>query len=233
MKAIAKVSVVQLAEDEIRKYILSEKVSVGDKLPSEKEFCDEMNIGRGSVREALRLLQAKGLVDIVQGKGAFVASKEEKTEESLAGWFRDNEVELKDINEVRLAIEPMAIRLAVERGTEREFRKLESNIEAFRKAAQQKDSKELALLDEKFHSILIECTHNQLLIAINREIAKNLRPFRAKTFQIEANVDNCIPYHSAITQAIRDKDEKAARKKLLEHLEKVEADIETSKNINE
>lgn len=232
MKALAKVSVVQLAENEIRNYIISDEVSVGDKLPSEKEFCDELNIGRGSVREALRLLQAKGLVDIVQGKGAFVASKEEKKEETLAGWFRDNEVELKDFNEVRLAIEPLAVRLAVERCTEREIRKLETNVEAFIQAAEKKDSGELAALDEKFHSILVESSHNQLLISINKEISRKLRPFRNKTFMIDANVENCIPYHNAITQAIRQKDAATAQEKLMEHLGKVEDDLETSKNIN-
>ena len=72
MKSIEKVSVVQLAETEIKKYILSEQVKIGDKLPSEKKFCEELGIARGSVREALRLLQAKGYLEISHGKGAVV-----------------------------------------------------------------------------------------------------------------------------------------------------------------
>lgn len=232
MKAIAKVSVVQLAEDEIKEYILSDKVSVGDKLPSEKEFCDNLGIGRGSVREALRLLQAKGMVEIVQGRGAFVASKEENSVENLADWFRDNELVLKDFNEVRQAIEPLAVRLAVERSTEKEVKKLEANVAAFIAAKEQNQWDELAALDEKFHRTLVESSHNQLLIIINKEIEKKLRQFRDKTFQIEANIENCIPYHRAIAEAIRNKDVETAQKKLLEHLGKVEDDLEASKYLD-
>ncbi|MDO4322336.1 MAG: FadR/GntR family transcriptional regulator [Lachnospiraceae bacterium] len=230
MKAIEKVSVVQQVEEEIKKYILNDKVQIGDKLPSEKVFCEELSIGRGSVREALRLLQAKGMVEIIQGKGAFVSRKEEINSEELAGWFRDNEVELKDFNEVRMAIEPLAVRLAVERCTAKEFKKLETNFLKTVKAAEAKDSSELALLDEKFHTLIVECSHNQLLISINKEIIKRLRRFRERTFKIDQNIDNCIPYHRAILESIKNKDAETAQKKLLEHLERVGEDLVSSKD---
>lgn len=88
MKPIEKVSVVQQAEREIKKYILSDNVKIGDKLPPEKKFSEEMAIARGSVREALRLLQAKGYLEIIQGKGAVVVRKEELNQEEMAVWFQ-------------------------------------------------------------------------------------------------------------------------------------------------
>lgn len=233
MQAIAKVSVVQQAEDEIRKYILDDSVQIGDKLPPEKVFCEEMSIGRGSVREALRLLQAKGLVEVIQGKGAFVARKEEIKKEELAGWFRDNEIELKDINEVRMALEPLAIRLAIERCSEQEFRQLQEIHRKTIEAAKQQDPAEIAVCDEKFHTCIVEGSHNKLLISLNKAIVKQLRPFREKTFQIGSNVENCIPFHAAILEAFGKKDIKLAQKYLLEHLERVETDLESSKKISE
>ena len=92
MNPIEKVSVVQQAEEEIKKYILSEHVKIGDKLPSEKKFCEEMGIARGSVREALRLLQAKGYLEISHGNiysyeanySRFLELKAEREEMELA-----------------------------------------------------------------------------------------------------------------------------------------------------
>lgn len=231
MQAIAKVSVVQQAENEIRKYILDDSVKIGDKLPPEKVFCEEMNIGRGSVREALRLLQAKGLVEVVQGKGAFVSRKEDLKKEELADWFRENEIELKDVNEVRMAIEPLAIRLAIERCTKQEFQRLQDIHTKMLEAADRQDWAEIAVCDEKFHTCIVECSHNKLLISINKAIVKNLKKFREKTFQIDSNIKNCIPFHAAVLDAFGKKDTELAQKKLLEHLERVETDLESSKNI--
>ncbi|MDO4275929.1 MAG: FadR/GntR family transcriptional regulator [Eubacteriales bacterium] len=233
MQAIEKVSVVQQAENQIKKFILNDSVKIGDKLPPEKIFCEELGIGRGSVREALRLLQAKGLVEVIQGKGAFVARKEEIKKEELAGWFRDNEIELKDFNEVRMAIEPLAIRFAIERCTEKEFQRLQEIHAKAVEAAERRDSAELAIYDEKFHTCIIECSHNKLLMSINKEIVKSLKRFRERTFHIESNIQNCIPFHTAILEAFGNKDVELAQRKLLEHLECVETDLESSKNLAE
>ncbi|MBP1578163.1 MAG: FadR family transcriptional regulator, partial [Oscillospiraceae bacterium] len=73
MKSIQRVPVVQQVADNLRDYILSGKVEAGAKLPSEKELCAQMSVGRGTVREAFRILQTTGLVEIKPGRGAFVA----------------------------------------------------------------------------------------------------------------------------------------------------------------
>ncbi len=229
MNPIEKVSVVQQAEEEIKKYILSEQVKIGDKLPSEKKFCEEMGIARGSVREALRLLQAKGYLEISHGKGAVVLRKEELTQEEMATWFQDNEVELKDVIEVRMAIEPIAVRLAIGRYTPKELEQLKDLHRRAVDAACSHNVMEMGVLDERFHTAIIECSHNKLLISINKEIVKTLKQFRKNTFQIEGNIENCIPYHTAILMAIEEKDVERAQQKLLEHLECVASDLEMSK----
>lgn len=225
MKPIEKVSVVRQAEDEIKKYILNDSVKIGDKLPPEKAFCEQMGIGRGSVREALRLLQAKGYLEIIQGRGAFVIRKEELKEDDVATWFANNEVELKDVIEVRMAIEPIAVRFAIDRYTPKELQRLKDIHRKTIDAAFNHDASEMSILDEKFHTAIVECSHNQLLISINKEIVKTLRQFRKNTFQVPGHIENCIPYHTAILMAIEEKDLEAAQGKLLEHLEHVAADL--------
>ena len=154
MKSIEKVSVVGQAESEIKKYILSDTVKIGDKLPPEKTFCEEMGIGRGSVREALRLLQAKGYLEIIQGRGAFVVRKEELGKEEMASWFEDNEVELRDVIEVRMAIEPIAVRLTVDRHTPKELQRLKDIHRRTVEAACNHDAEQMSILDEKFTQLL-------------------------------------------------------------------------------
>ena len=62
MQAIDKVSVVQQAVEQLKTYIISNNLEVGQKLPTEKELCAQLAIGRGSLREALRILAATGYV---------------------------------------------------------------------------------------------------------------------------------------------------------------------------
>ena len=109
MEPIVRVPIVSQVEERIRELIDSKKYTEGMKLPTENELCQSMNVGRGTVREALRLLQAKGLVEIKPGRGAFVASKQ-AVDINPVVWLVQNEKELRDAIEVRNALEPVAAR---------------------------------------------------------------------------------------------------------------------------
>lgn len=231
MKAIEKVSAVQQVESGIKEYIINDQVNIGDKLPSEKVLCEELQVGRGTVREAIRLLQAKGFIEVIPGRGAFVVQKTEGTTQGLAKWFRENEIQLKDLIEVRMAIEPLAVRLAIQRCTEKNIRKLKQIQERSEFAATQNDSAELALCDEQFHACILEYSHNKLLSSINKQIVHSLAKFRSHTFRIPGNVDNFIPAHKAILEAFEKRDAELGEKKMVQHLEWVYTDLETSKKI--
>ena len=72
-----------------------------------------------------------------------------------------------------------------------------------------------------------------MLIALNKEIVRSLKKFREQTFKLGNNIENCIPYHTAILEAFGRKDVELAQKRLMEHLERVEIDLESSKNFTE
>lgn len=233
MQAVEKISVVQQVEKGIKDYILNEEVQIGDKLPSEKVLCEELQVGRGTVREAIRLLQAKGYVEIVTGRGAFVISKEEAGTKGLVQWFRENEIELKDFIEVRMAIEPLATRLAIQRCTDYALQKMREIHTRSVIAAKNNDAAELALCDEQFHTCIVENSYNKLLYSINKQILKGLIKFRSKTFLIPTNVQNFIPAHFAILEAFEKRDMELGGRKMMEHLESVYVDLENSKNVDE
>ena len=71
MKEITRVPIVQQVVNNMKEYIMSGQIDVGQKLPTEKEWCEKMGVGRGTVREAFRILEAKGLIEIKPGRGAF------------------------------------------------------------------------------------------------------------------------------------------------------------------
>jgi GntR family transcriptional repressor for pyruvate dehydrogenase complex len=232
MKAIEKISAVSQVESRIKAHITRKDVKIGDKLPTEKQLCEELNVGRGTIREAIRLLQAKGLVELVPGRGAFVAQKEEQIgKEDLSKWFRENEIQIKDCIEVRTAIEPLAVKLAMEHCTKRDINKLRSIQDRSIIAAQNNDSATLALCDEQFHTFIVECSKNKLLIDLNRKINYSLTKFRGKTFNIPENIQNFIPAHEAIIRSFENDNTAEGQASMLEHLECVYKDLEHSKNI--
>lgn len=231
MQAIEKVSAVQQVENSIRDYIKGSGVAVGDKLPTEKQLCEDLAVGRGTVREAIRLLQAKGFVELRPGKGAFVLRKKEAERENIANWFRKNEIEIKDLIDVRAAIEPLAVKLAVAKATPEEIKVLCDIQRQSEIAAERQDAQTLAICDEKFHSLIMEYSRNKILIDINKKIIGNLATFRGVTFSIQKNVDNFIPAHAAILEAFESRDVALGQKSMSAHLDCVYADLEQSKNI--
>ncbi len=231
MEAIEKVSAVQQVENSIRSYLMSESVSVGDKLPTEKQLCENLLVGRGTVREAIRLLQAKGFVEIRPGRGAFVLRKKEPERENIANWFRKNEIEIKDLIDVRAAIEPLAVKLAIEKATEEEIYQLCEIQTQSELAAEKNDAQALAICDEKFHSRIMEYSRNKILMDINKKIIGNLATFRGVTFNIQKNVDNFVPAHAAIIEAFKRRDVLLGQKSMSAHLDCVYVDLERSKDI--
>ena len=110
LNSLKRVSIVQQVEQVIADRIVDGTYAVDTKLPAEMTLSKQLGVGRGTVREAFRLLEAKGLVEIRPGRGAFVASDKEAGTEQTVQWFRANEMELLDCVQVRNALEPLAAR---------------------------------------------------------------------------------------------------------------------------
>lgn len=229
MKAVERVPVVQQVVNSLKAYIKEGNVAVGDKLPTEMELCETLSVGRGTVREAMRILQATGFVENRPGRGAFVAQIKEPEKEDLVKWFAKNEVELKDMIEVRMAIEPLGIKLAIQRAKPADIKTLHTLQQKSEEAAKRDDAQALALYDEQFHAYIMECSKNKLLVSINKQISACLKTFRNKTFYIPQNVENFIPAHAAIIDAFEKKDSVLGETCMIAHLDCVYQDLEHSK----
>ncbi|MEX2444840.1 MAG: FadR/GntR family transcriptional regulator [Alkalispirochaeta sp.] len=215
---ITRISVTDEIARRIREMIESGAYSVGDKLPTEMELRDQFGVGRSSVREALRILQAYGLVELRPGTGAFVASVSERSEESIRTWFIEKETELDEMMEVRMAVEPLAVRLAIEKASDAELQEIVAIHEKFTKAVENADPLELATLDEAFHTAIISASHNSLLIKINRLLVEAFREYRTKAFGIPENIVDALGPHETIVAGLQEKNRAKGEKGMQEHL---------------
>ena len=227
MEPIVRVPIVSQVEERIRELIDSKKYTEGMKLPTENELCQSMNVGRGTVREALRLLQAKGLVEIKPGRGAFVASKQ-AVDINPVVWLVQNEKELRDAIEVRNALEPVAARKMAETASEAALRRLKKIHADFLATVKAGDTIQIAELDELFHGWIVRESGNQLLNEINVHLIQGMHTFRSKTFTVPENVRNAVEPHTRILNAITGRDGNAAEQEMRKHLKMVNEDLSSS-----
>lgn len=123
----------ELVVDEMRRWIVHQNLNPGDRLPTEKQLIDRLKSSRGTVREALKILEAQGLIKITPGKhgGARVAEiSYEKMSFALKNYFYFQPVSWSEVYDFREKVEPRATELAVPFLTEQDFSNLEATIEA-------------------------------------------------------------------------------------------------------
>ncbi len=214
---IERVSITDEAVSRIRSFIETYH-KPGDRLPTEMELKDQLGVGRSTVREALRVLQALGMVEIRSGKGAFVREAARPTVANVKNWFVRNETEIGELVEVRMAIEQLAARLAVARGSEKQLRQVSEIQEAFKRALVRGDNVELAMLDESFHNAIIEASNNPLLVRIGKVIADAFMEYRTRSFAVKENIEHAVAPHDAIVGALRARNEVEATEAIRVHL---------------
>jgi len=215
MKEIQRISVADAVAESIKDLICSGKYLVGQKLPTESKLCEELHVSRTSVREAFRLLQAQGYVEIRPGKGAFVADFQTGLQ---VNWFEVDDAKYNDYMEVRVAIETLAVRLAVERATEAQIQDLHSVHEAFLAASQIHDAARMVILDERFHSLILECSQNPLLRKINSDLLDVFRPYRRANFSDATQYSHADAAHARILECFLSRNPDQAELQMLEHL---------------
>lgn len=226
MKPLNRVPLVEQVVESLIDFIREEDIQEGQKLPPEVNLCERLAVGRGTIREALRILSTKGYVIQIPGRGAFLASKEP----SLSKWFQAHEFDLRNILEVRYAIEPLAVSLAIENCRDADIQKLHENLAEAETIIEKRDFDKLAVNDAKFHAMIASMSGNSLLMAINADIEDYLSEFRLRTFLFENNRRNFFPAHRAIVEAFDCRDKTLGEKNMLKHLDTVYQDMEKSKS---
>ena len=221
MEPIKRVPLVHQVEEQIEKLIDESKYAPGSKLPTELELCQALNVSRGTVREAFRFLQAKGVVELRAGRGAFVSEPAAPENSEAISWLVENEEDLKNVIELRAAIEPLAAKLTAERCSDAAAAELRALYSQFVASADESNYAELARLDEQFHSKIVENCGNDLIIDIVKRLNDGMTSFRRNTFQVNKHIKDTVGPHGNVMKAIVAHDSVKAEREMRKHLNKV------------
>ena len=224
LRRIPKGNIIAQAADEIRRLVRGNSLPEGTRLPSEHDLCQRLCISRSSVREALRVLEALGLVEKIQGKGVFVR-KQRPT-------YVPQRYPPKAIQEagpivllMRKLLEPKCAELAALRAGRREIEALESELQSLREALTLQDSEAAVEADGRFHLALARGSRNEVLVdllqSLNAAATENRR--RVVAFY---NDGRLFRLHERILQAVRRRDPKAARASVEGHMRAIQ-NVET------
>ncbi|MFA9558726.1 FadR/GntR family transcriptional regulator [Evansella sp. AB-rgal1] len=203
---------------EIDSIIRLDQLSPGDKLPSERELAERLNVGRSSVREALRALELLDLIETRKGEGTYIKeSGGHRIAEVLASFFFRDTKAKQDVMETRRIIEVEAVRLACMRASKEQLDKLEIILEESKKKW---TSGELPVEEDfLFHKTLVESSHNKLLLNIWRPLVDYSKVAIRESLSREGRIGNSIQEHEAILRALTSKNDEDAVCYLRTHLE--------------
>lgn len=225
MDPVVKQSIVDIAADQIIEFLKSDEIHLGEKLPVEREMCENLNISRATLREAYRKLHSQGFVDLKPGRGAFVKNKEQNILEKATRWFRENDAQLQSYLEVRLYLDPLSAKLAANNRTNRDISYLREIQQAFEVAVNNKDNIEMARLDAELHKAIVDISNNDLLKALVNIINYYFEQLRQTSFTIDSHAQHAIGPHRKIIDAIANGDARTAELESINHMGKALFDL--------
>lgn len=167
----------RIAEQIVEMISIEKRFAPGDKLPNEIELSQELGVSRTTLREAVRILVTRGLLEIHRGRGTFVTQNRRLEESINLSHMTDVWVNIKDLYEIRLIFEPQAAYYAAQRASAKELEiilELGRRDEEKMKAGLENIEEEMA-----FHNAIARATHNEfmhrLMPILNRGIYKGVR----------------------------------------------------------
>jgi len=216
--------------EQIRQLMENGTLKPGDKLLSERELAEKLQVSRASVREALRALEMMGFVEIKAGGGTFI--KETSGDEiiqPLAMFLSIEKGSFFEIYEIRKIFEIASAHLAAQRATPVDLAKIEDNLEKMKAALTDDDSEKGEDSDAAFHFSIAEATQNgwllRLLNTISDSFHKSISAARRQLYLTPGYPQILMDQHTKIFEAIRDRNSSLAQKVMLEHLNFAEASM--------
>lgn len=204
--------------DHLRAMIDSGRLPAGSRLPAERVLCEQLGISRGSLRQALRVLDSIGYVQIKAGSGTYVREQENLGERPLRSWFSEHEQLVEKLFDLRTTVEPtLAERLALHH-TPRVVARLESNVAEMEQAAADDDMLRVIAADAEFHRVIAGNAGNDDVADLLRSVLSLVGEERRAALRLPGQIRKAVEEHRAILEAIRASDAAAARERTRKHL---------------
>ena len=217
--------------EQIRLAILEGELKIGDRLPSEKDFAQSFGVSKSSLREAYRVLEAYGLLEIRQGMsgGAFIREVDIKTiKDGLVNYFFFQNPSLHEYTQIRTFIEPEIVKICAEKITDSEIEYLKNNILEMEK--EQDGENFLSDLDSAFHKKLVDIAGNSIVSLLVESIQNALINIKRIIHTDHAFLEMVCEGHREIVDALSQRDPGKANLAMLKHIKDVEAGMLACKN---
>jgi len=207
--------------EQIMDLIENNELKPGDKLPSERELAEKLSISRGSLREAFRVLESRGLIKSKPGGGRYIReirkNGHNNTENIILSLEKSSILELLEAREM---FEVKIAEIIAQRATPEDIKSIEKALNKMNEEEWLKDDKKTES-DTEFHLAIASASHNFVFVNIIKLHLDLLRDTREKTQQIPGRREERWREHQAILQAIKEHDSKKAGEAMLEHLRNV------------
>jgi GntR family transcriptional regulator, transcriptional repressor for pyruvate dehydrogenase complex len=220
---IARQKTYELVAERLLGLISSRRLGPGDMVPSERELVQNYGVGRSSVREALRMLESKGIIRSA-GNGSFVvATFANALNNSIDFLLSVDEADYGELFEVRRILEGEAAALAASRRLDDEIEQMQREIDAM---AGGLDSEEAFIMaDLGFHLVIAEASRNRLILHLMHAIRALLQRSLMSSYHIPGSPEGAVEMHRLLLESIKAKKPEEARQLMQEHVSRVERDI--------
>ena len=213
---------------QIEESILHGDLKTGDQLPAERELAQRFGVSRTAVREAVKALREKGLVEAYSGRGTFITNgRSHAMRQSLDWMSRSNNVDgSAQLAEVRAILEPEIAALAATRMEDQYLATMREAVATMDRSLRDPDAYIEADLD--FHLALAEGAANPLILSLIDSIVGLLREQRMRIFNVQGGAERGQVHHKRILEAIEKRDAENARATMRAHLQQIRQDSQVS-----
>ncbi len=229
----------ELIADEIRRSIVRRQLNPGDRLLNEREMIEQLRSSRGTVREALKILEAQGLIEITPGLGGGVRVAEISYEAAsfhLKSFFYFQPLSWSQVYDFREQVEPRAAELATPHLTASDLFALEETVERCRKGRLGEVHPHEHRIEElRFHHIISSRCPNPMLrfsaLFINDLLTDFVRYRSVIDGDAEAFACECVDAHAEILTLLREGDGMAVARRMLVHITALKEFLSTREQI--
>ena len=215
------------AADQLLDMVLSGGLRPGERLPPERELVARLGVSRTVVREALNLLEARGLISIEHGRGAVVSGgSTHAVRDTLGVLLRGKPKTLWELLEIRKILEVEIAGLAAERAGSEEVREMRVQLDRMQTSIDAPEGYVDA--DVEFHALLARGARNGVLLTMLDPIVELLRDSRRVSASRPGSARRALREHEEILRRVEAGDAEGARREMREHLMATADDIEAA-----
>ena len=207
--------------------VVSGGLEPGERLPPERKLCARLGVSRTVVREALNLLEARGLISIEHGRGAVVSGGNPRAvRDALGLLLRVQPKTLWELLEMRMILEVEVAGLAAERAGPDDLATMRLRLDEMRRSIEVPEG--CVDADVEFHALLARGARNEVLLTMLEPVVELLRASRRVTAARPGNALRALGEHEQILRRVEAKDAAGARREMRAHLAKTSEDIEAA-----